>query len=691
MQEMQPGKGRRKTVIHEKEDKAGKTRRNTALTKAAPREFLCNIQHTIQSLLDQEDTTKNMTITVDDSGPKRYLLEASDGNRAWIEGNYTISTLLQELAMADINLRTIIIPEDRINEDPMSRLTRLIKTCFWKNLKRVLNKDGLKLALIDTKIKRVEYYLYVPFQDRAACTYYKGLEAVLGSEGFRVKVIKVSMDRNSLGGVYFGDTLESREVLCDTSPGLLTLSMRHFKMEEKDPQLSVRSERLGSWHNPIIQRSSAVIEGEGPCPFYVPGGRFNEMYGWDSYFIAKGLIHSGELAEAMCIAENLRYQIVSYGKILNANRSYYLFRGNPPLFSTLVDEIVEQLTSKERETHQTWIEECVDAMVKEYQYFQRGYSAELGLTKHLPGGKGVPMETEEGHFFSAVRRYVEGAEAWTEAELQQYVEKYNRGEVASLEFEQYLQHDRAVRESGHDTSKRVDGIAGSLYTVDLNSLLYKMERDILRYREVESIRTTSEKRQAAINTVLWDGTCFYDYNEDTQGLSSYRGATSLYPLFSRAADAEKVEVLLKTIQDLVGAGGIFTGSQKSCVLQKGDMQRQWDHPYGWAPHQILAWIGLSNYGEIKYARTLALKWCTMIGRIFAQYNGTVTEKYNLEKETHKVAVEYGNIGTDIQYVPREGFGWTNSSWLVAQALLKEEGRRELYARISLGKQVYSAQ
>jgi len=684
MEQFQPAQGRRKTEWHRRKEENEKIRRSSEVVKSAPRMFLCNVQSTIQSLLDQEDTTKDMTITVDDHGPKRYLLETQNGVSAWIEGNYSVSTLLQELALADISLKTVIVPEDRIDEDPMTRLTRLIKTCFWKNLKRVLDANGLKVALIDVKMKKVEYFLYVPAQDKDACAYYKELENTLNNEGFKMKVIKMSLE-NSQQGVYFEDTIYSREVLCEKSPGLLSLSTRYFESEKQSQTSFNTPERLGSWHNPILERSDEIVEKRGPCPFFVPGGRFNEMYGWDSYFIAKGLIHSGDVASAMCVAENLRYQIESYGKILNANRSYYLFRGNPPFFSTLIEELVEQMTSAERERHAKWIEQCVDCMIKEHGYFQRGYSKELGLTRHAPGGKGVPTETEEGHFFEAVRKYVENAKNWTETEISEYIERYNRGEERNERFERYLQHDRAVRESGHDTSKRVDGVAASLYTVDLNSLLYKTERDILRFREVEEIREVSDRRKTAINTILWNGAHFCDYNEETGQLTAYKGASTLYPLFSRAADADRAEILIQGIGDLIGPGGIVSGTKESCRLEKGEMQRQWDYPYGWAPHQIVAWIGLVNYGHFKFAKSLALKWCTMVGRTFAQYNGVVTEKYNVEKETHKIAVEYGNIGTDIKYVPREGFGWTNSSWLVGLALLKEDGRRELYAKIALSR------
>lgn len=707
MAELTPTKGRRRTVQIEQIKESRIRRRSTQINPN--REFVCNIQNTIQRLLDQEDTTKDSTITVDDQGPKRYLIEMNQGNETWLEGNYSISTLLQELALADINLKTVIVPETILNEHTINRLTRLIKTCFWRNLRRVLDANGLKLALIDTKISRVEFFLYVPSFDTEAISYYKDIISALREAGFSVTMVKIRTSKDIASGVYFSDTLGSREVLSNRSPGLLSLSLTYFYLspvcpgqikdtaQDKSQIKDTTQNKIDSasickdtWHNPILgpeERNGYIARGVGPCPFYVPGGRFNEMYGWDSYFIAKGLIMSGMVAEAFCVAENLRYQIEAYGKILNANRTYYLFRGNPPLFSTLIMELYDQVSKspEEKASLEDWFKTATDAMIKEYYYFHRGYSTELGLTKHTPGGKGIPTETEEGHFFSIIRKVVKGASSWTVSELNGYIDRYNRGEEVSEELDEYLRNDKAVRESGHDTSKRLDGVAAHLYTVDLNSLLYKTEQDILKMRDMPEIRDISEKRKESINTILWNGSAYYDYNEKTKELSTYKGATTVYPLFAGAADKDKAEVLVKGIDDLIGAGGLFTGTEHSCKLDidSDEIQRQWDHPYGWAPHQIICWMGLVNYGYKPLAQSLALKWCTMIGRIFARYNGVVTEKYNLEKTTHKVTVEYGNIGTDIRYVPREGFGWTNSSWLIGLSLLEEKGRRELYARIIL--------
>jgi len=90
---------------------------------------------------------------------------------------------------------------------------------------------------------------------------------------------------------------------------------------------------------------------------------------------------------------------------------------------------------------------------------------------------------------------------------------------------------------------------------------------------------------------------------------------------------------------------------------------------GWAPHQILAWQGLSRYGFEKEAHRCAYRWMYMITRAFSDFNGVVPEKFDVVRMSHKVHVEYGNVGLDFRLVPREGFGWMNASYQVGQEYL----------------------
>ena len=49
-----------------------------------------------------------------------------------------------------------------------------------------------------------------------------------------------------------------------------------------------------------------------PNPYVVPGGFFNEMYGWDSYFIIRGLVRAGKTELAQGMVENFFYDVTRF-------------------------------------------------------------------------------------------------------------------------------------------------------------------------------------------------------------------------------------------------------------------------------------------------------------------------------------------------------------------------------------------
>jgi alpha,alpha-trehalase len=83
--------------------------------------------------------------------------------------------------------------------------------------------------------------------------------------------------------------------------------------------------------------------------YVVPGGRFNEMYGWDSYFIVRGLLEDGKIELAKGMVENFFFEIEHYGSILNANRSYYLSRSQPPFLTSMILGVYEAEKAAGRE------------------------------------------------------------------------------------------------------------------------------------------------------------------------------------------------------------------------------------------------------------------------------------------------------------------------------------------------------
>ena len=234
-------------------------------------------------------------------------------------------------------------------------------------------------------------------------------------------------------------------------------------------------------------------------------------------------------------------------------------------------------------------------------------------------------------------------------------------------------------------------------TVDLNSLLYKTEVDIAR--TIETIfggtlksENGSEETSAAwyaraksrkelITRLLWDNEAgmFFDYDFVNRKRHGFLSATTFYPLWAKVATAEQAELLVRYALPLLEMpGGLAGSSEKSRgAISERRPARQWDYPYGWAPHQMMAWTGLLNYGYEDVAQRLSYRWLYTITRNAVDYNGTVPEKLDVAKRSHEVFAEYGNVGTDFEHMSTEGFGWTNASYQVGLKYLSPDLRARL--------------
>ena len=315
--------------------------------------FSVDIEQTLHKLLSQEDTDGDTKITIEDKGPKEFQLMNTNGDTHTIQGTYHLSNLLQELILArDEGSDNAIISLDHIEELPVTRISRMIRDYYWKGLTRTMDEQGIEALLLDTKndsLAAEVLKVYVPFEDRLACDYYKNLESKLS-----LKVIQLPKEVTP-------EYVRS----INQSPGILSL-----KLSEKN--------------NTIL--------GE---PFVVPGGRFNEMYGWDSYFEAIGLLLDGKMDLAKGMANNFKYEIDYYGKILNANRSYYLTRTQPPFYTSLISEVYEKTKDK------VWLKSHLKTAIKEYETVWMVEGKRLsdnGLNRYLAEGLGRPPEAEDGHF-----------------------------------------------------------------------------------------------------------------------------------------------------------------------------------------------------------------------------------------------------------------------------------------------------
>jgi alpha,alpha-trehalase len=253
-----------------------------------------------------------------------------------------------------------------------------------------------------------------------------------------------------------------------------------------------------------------------------------------------------------------------------------------------------------------------------------------------------------------------------------------------------------MRESGHDTSYRLEGRCADLVTVDLNSLLYKIETDLAQTIEKEfngefaangNIERTTDwtaranKRKELMNRYLFNPQrgMFFDYDFARNEQLNYVSATTLYPMWAGLATNDQAKSLVeKALPLLEMPGGIVASTEDSRGPITSDHPlRQWDYPYGWSPHQILTWIGLKRYGYDSDAQRLIYRWLYTITNNATQYNGTVPEKFDVVIRSHQVFAEYGNVGTKFAYITREGFGWTNASYQLGLASLSPELKQKL--------------
>ncbi|CCH62025.1 hypothetical protein TBLA_0G00780 [Henningerozyma blattae CBS 6284] len=642
---------------------------SSATNKGSRKLYIENVDKTLEDLLTYEDTDRNYQITVEDTGPKVLKVGTANSwgyNYVDIRGTYMLSNLLQELTIAkSYNRHSIFLDEARLNENPVSRLTRLISTQFWNNLTRKIHLDNIGEIALDTKITLPGAKVprvYVPYNCSKQYEFYIQTSRMHPSMKLEVEYLPEKITPEYVKSI-------------NGTPGLLAIAMEeHF-----DP-------------------STGELTMTG-YPYCVPGGRFNELYGWDSYLIALGLLENGKTSIARGMVEHFIFEIEHYGKILNANRSYYLCRSQPPFLTDMALKVFNKMGGNSNSTAVHFIKRAYKAAIKEYKTVwmsEPRLDKKTRLSCYHPDGIGIPPETEPSHFDTILTPF-----ALKHAiSLEEFRDKYNNGEIIEPDLDEFFLHDRAVRESGHDTTYRFEGVCAYLATIDLNSLLYKYEMDIADFIEKfydgsftdlndSSVTTGDDWRNLAslriqrINKYLWDENTgfYYDYNVKLEQRTSYESATTFWSLWAGLASQQQANLMVeKALPKLEVLGGLVACSENSRgPLSINRPSRQWDYPYGWAPHQIFAWEGLKNYGFLGVSKRLAYRWLYIMTKAFVDYNGIVVEKYDVTRgnDPHKVDAEYGNQGADFKGVAKEGFGWVNSSYILGLKYMNGHSRRGL--------------
>ena len=425
--------------------------------------------------------------------------------------------------------------------------------------------------------------------------------------------------------------------------------------------------------------------------YVVPGGRFNEMYGWDSYFIVRGLVRDGRIDLAKAMIENFFFEIEHYGTVLNANRSYYLSRSQPPFLTSMI-VAVHDAEKAAGHDDKKWLERAFAFAAKDWGMWTREphLAGNTGLARYYdfgdtPAPESLKDETDHyrkvaSYFLNhpeqdrgyLVRKTVSGKDLVTAPVGKRYsvqicdvstsTERVSCDETEEITLSRgFYRGDRSMRESGFDVSFRFGphGAATHHYAaVCLNSLLYKYEKDLAaisselgRAKEADEWKKRAEQRGGSIQKYLWDAQrgFFLDYNTDRKERSTYEYITTFYPLWAGVATKEQAAAVMKNIGKLEQPGGL--------VMSPYETEGQWDFPYAWAPTQLVAIEGIRKYGFNADADRISYNFLSMVAQNF-RHDGTIREKYNAVTRSSETSVK---AGYNINVV---GFGWTNAVFLV---------------------------
>lgn len=380
-----------------------------------------------------------------------------------------------------------------------------------------------------------------------------------------------------------------------------------------------------------------------PKPFIVPGGRFKEIYYWDSYFTMLGLIESGKLSMVESMIENFAYLIDHVGHIPNGNRSYYATRSQLPLFALMVELFAEQQQDDAIYTR------YLPQLEKEYAFWMAGAES---LLNHGDSEKRVIKYQD-----TFLNRY------WDEScapRDESYLEDIRLANECDRQASDLFRNLRAACESGWDFSSRWLSDYTSLHSInttqiipiDLNVVMFKLESVLAKSYQLEDNRSAAdrisqqaERRKTLIQELFFseEQKSFVDLTLNDFSQSPVLSIATSVPLFFKVATDNQAEVVAKTIREkLLKLGGWVTTEQVT--------GQQWDSPNGWAPMQWFTYQGLRNYGFNDDAVEGALRWVKNNVDTY-HATGKFWEKYNVES--------VGCSGSGGEYSVQEGFGWTN--------------------------------
>ncbi len=462
---------------------------------------------------------------------------------------------------------------------------------------------------------------------------------------------------------------------------------------ELQSRCHVRVERLPAKITRPGEMDPSAIKDEGLLylenPYVVPGGQFNEMYGWDSYFIIRGLLREHRTALAKGMVENFFFEIEHYGGVLNANRTYYLTRSQPPFLSSMILAVYDA-EAAEGHADSAWLEKAYQFARRDYEQWMKPphLAGHTGLSRYFDHGNGPVPEIlgDPSQYYRGAAYFLLAHETSFKSYLVHHSDSHsgagdigtrypvfacepNSPDAGAAECApsswislspDFFKGDRSMRESGFDVTFRFGPFGAATHhfsPVCLNSLLFKTEKDLERMSALlghpEDAATWNAKaaeRQKRMDQYFWDARrgLYFDYNFMAGRRSVYEYATTFYPLWAGAASKAQARAVANHLKLFEQPGGL--------AMSRIESQAQWDFPYGWAPIQLLAVEGLRRYGYNADADRISRNFLSMVLENFRR-DRTIREKYNVATRSSETNVVEGYAQN------QTGFGWTNGVFL----------------------------
>ncbi|MCK8491350.1 alpha,alpha-trehalase TreF [Spirosoma sp. RP8] len=402
----------------------------------------------------------------------------------------------------------------------------------------------------------------------------------------------------------------------------------------------------------LTRPADTAVEGSSrvplPHPYIVPGGRFREIFYWDTYFTMLGLQEAGRAELIRGMIDNFAFLIDTFGYIPNGNRTYFLSRSQPPFFALMVQLLAEI--------------DGEDALRRYRPQLQQEYNFWMTGRAELTADQSVHQRVVRIDDQTVLNRYWDTLTTPRPEAYRVEFELGNEARRLGVDAEAMHQHVRAACESGWDFTSRwlADGkTMPSIHTtdiipVDLNCLLYFLET-VLHDNSAQS--STSEpfngelaqQRQQAIQRLFWNEETgfFHDYDIVAQQQTPSITLAGVFPLFFKLATPEQA----RRIHDRLKADFLQAGGWVTTLNQTG---QQWDWPNGWAPLQWIVYQSLLNYGFVETAQEGRNRWLALNDKVF-KATGKMTEKYNV--------VDASLTTGGGKYPNQDGFGWTNGVYL----------------------------